>query len=209
MRLLRGLLFTIAWLVLPFYGSVRVENMVYLLPGFLLMWVIGFFLAGFYEKGAFSRPLSYGLVGLLCLLDQVTKLLVHWFVSGTKVLVPGAFAIEELKNVHNSAITSYLGIGIPTWAMALVKILGLFLIYYVLQESFHESGEDANSSIGSILLFGGGIASVLDTVFWGYTLDWFRLDGFFTMDLKDLWITLSIGAFALYLIKHRGRSQSA
>ena len=93
--------------------------------------------------------------------------------------------------------------------MALVKIAGLAILYYVLMESFRESGEDANSSIATILLFGGGLASVLDTVLWGYTLDWFRLDGFFTMDLKDLWITLSIGAFVLYFWKHRKSSQSA
>lgn len=209
MRFLRGLLYTIAWFVLPFYGSVRGANLTGLLPAFFFMWAIGIYLAGYYDKEAFSKSTSLIAIGILCLVDQAAKLIVHFTLTGAKVLVPGALAIEELKNMHNSAITSYLGLAIPAWGMALVKIVGLAIIYYVLMESFRESGEDANSSIATILLFGGGIASVLDTVLWGYTLDWFRLDGFFTMDLKDLWITLSIGAFVLYFWKHRKSSQSA
>ena len=209
MRFLRGLLYTIAWLVLPFYGSVRGANLTGLLPAFFFMWAIGIYLAGYYDKEAFSKSTIVLAIVILCLADQAAKVIVHFSLTGAKVLVSGAMAIDELKNLHNSAITSYLGLAIPAWSMALVKIAGLAILYYVLIESFHESGEDANSSIGTILLFGGGIASVLDTVFWGYTLDWFRLDGFFTMDLKDLWITLSIGAFVLYFWKHRKSSQSA
>lgn len=209
MRFLRGLLYTLAWLVLPFYGSVRGANLAGLLPAFVFMWAIGIFLAGYYDKEAFSKSKRLLAIVILCLCDQAAKLVVHFSLTGAKVLVPGAMAIEELKNVHNSAITSYLGLTVPAWGMAIVKIAGLALLYYVLTESFRESGEDANSSIGTILLFGGGAASVLDTVFWGYTLDWFRLDGFFTMDLKDLWITLAIGAFVLYFWKHRKSSQSA
>ena len=134
---------------------------------------------------------------LLLAADQVSKLLIHHYLEGELVIIPYGVSFLRHENVHHSAITSFLNIPVSRWMMAIIKPVFLILLWFLLKESLQEIDGGAYASLSRILFFSGGIASVLDTVFWGYTLDFIYLKGFFTMDLKDLYISLAFGAFLL------------
>lgn len=208
-RVLHALVFSIAWLVFPLYGSISTIQQAFALGrAFFVTWLLGYALAGLHGKKAFSSMKVFAWIMFLAAVDQISKLLVRAFLTEEQVIIPYGVSLQRLDNVHHSAVTSFFHLSVSRWGMGAFKVIALILLWFVISKTFEESGEDAYSSLGKILLFSGGLASILDTFLWGYTLDFVYLYGFFTMDIKDLYISLSVGAILLYFWNHRKKKEN-
>jgi signal peptidase II len=81
-------------------------------------------------------------------------------------------------------------------AVAIMSIF-IFLFYMFLTNKF---GSIKIVNIMFVFIFSGAMCSLIDKVFWDGSLDYILLNGFFTFDLKDLYIDIFIGLFVLLLI---------
>ncbi len=48
-----------------------------------------------------------------------------------------------------------------------------------------------------ILLFSGGLCSLIDKIFWGGSLDFLHIHNLFIADIKDIFITIGLGSFIM------------
>lgn len=131
------------------------------------------------------------IVMLLILFDQTIKI----FVSSN--LIEKEFFI--LKDIliykphlntkyswYNSV--SHLEIGLlPHIALNIVLILISLIIFDFVKEKFIDSNLVRCSFI---FLFAGSFCSLIDKIAWGGSLDFISLKGFFTFDLKDIYISI-------------------
>lgn len=49
-------------------------------------------------------------------------------------------------------------------------------------------------------IFSGAMCSLIDKIFWNGSLDYILVNGFFTFDLKDVYINIFIGLLILSLL---------
>jgi hypothetical protein len=59
-----------------------------------------------------------------------------------------------------------------------------------------------------IFVFSGAMCSLIDKVFWNGSLDYIELKGFFTFDLKDVYVNVSIGLLLFFMIKGNKKIKS-
>jgi len=84
----------------------------------------------------------------------------------------------------------------------------LILIYFAYQYILSLGGADFLVNTAFAFIFAGALCSLIDKVFWNGSLDYIYVHGFFTFDLKDVYINVFIGLFLLMIaINHRGIRQ--
>lgn len=122
-------------------------------------------------------------------IDQIVKLLIHRF--GVKVGIVGDFlAVKARKNTHQMAMLNFFDISLDVKWILLVKVLlaCLMLLGYFLCRKKKTEG-----AFGFIVLAITGFATILDTVCWGYTLDYIYFYRIVSVDLKDFLANIAMG----------------
>jgi signal peptidase II len=72
------------------------------------------------------------------------------------------------------------------------------LLFYIFLEK--KIGSNKFIDIMFAFIFSGAMCSLIDKVFWNGSLDYIFLSGFFTFDLKDVYINVFIGLLILMII---------
>lgn len=142
-----------------------------------------------------------GLIGL----EQGIKIVINrWFLDASVPLVPPILYFDPLFNRQYSWFNSMLRIPDSKWVhIVLVAALVLALIWL-----YRRLGK--KEVPGKILhvmfafLFAGAMCSLIDKVFWDGSLDYILLNGFFTFDLKDMYINVFNGLL-IYLLLFRNQ----
>ncbi len=80
----------------------------------------------------------------------------------------------------------------------LVFIVILFCVFCMLKN------KNRNYMSAYILLMSAAIVTFIDTMFWGYTLDWFYFNKLTCYDLKDFYVDTAIG---FILIEQFGKTK--
>lgn len=111
-------------------------------------------------------------------------------------------------NRDYSWFNSMLQLGISKWihisVVAIMSIL-IYLFYKYLNKQF---GTNKIIDIMYAFIFSGAICSLIDKIFWNGSLDYILVNGFFTFDLKDVYINVFIGLLILsLLLKNKVLSQ--
>jgi len=146
------------------------------------------------------------LTPLLIMVEQGIKILIYrcYFCLETPLLPPWIY-FRPVFNRDYSWLNSLFQLGLGRLCHIVVVFIitiALCLLYYYLKRQQITSGLlDFNFS----LLFAGAICSLLDKIFWDGSLDYILLKGFFTFDLKDVFINGSLGLFLLmFTFDHEG-----
>jgi signal peptidase II len=107
---------------------------------------------------------------------------------------------EPIFNKDYSWVNSLLQLGVGRWihiTVVALMVLLLFLIYSYLN---HKKSAGKMINVMFTFLLAGALCSLIDKVFWDGSLDYIMLKGFFTFDLKDIYIDVSIGIIILSVI---------
>ena len=112
---------------------------------------------------------------------------------------------KPMFNRDYSWFNSMLQLGIGKWVHILVvfvMIVFIYLFYKFISTQFQTT---VYIHAAFAFLFAGATCSLIDKVFWNGSLDYILVKGFFTFDLKDVYINVFIGlAIILIWIDHQG-----
>ena len=126
-------------------------------------------------------------------LDQIIKLFIHKF--DVKVNIVGKYlAVKERKNMHQMAMLNFSDVTLDVEWILLIKVLVTFLMIagYLYYRKKNQEG-----AFGFLGIAIAGVTTILDTVCWGYTLDYVYFYGLVSYDLKDFIANIACG----YVIK--------
>lgn len=131
------------------------------------------------------------IVMLLVLFDQVIKLFITRNLMKIKIFILGD--ILMFKPYHNTKYSwvnsfSNLGIGLLPHILFLIIAMLIALILF----DFVKKRYIDNNFVRYLFtfLFAGIFCSFIDKVFWAGSLDYIRLKGLFTFDLKDIYLSI-------------------
>lgn len=129
------------------------------------------------------------------LLDQFIKCFiykfdVHFNIIGT------VFKIKPTQNIHQNGMFNYFDIKLDTSMIVLFKasVLIMVVVFFVRLKY-----KNFNRNCAFLLYISAGIATLLDSLLWGYTLDYFSFTGFTCYDLKDFYVNVAAGLGILEL----------
>lgn len=142
-------------------------------------------------------------IAALIALEQGIKLVINrFFLYASVPIVAPILYFEPMFNRHYSWFNSMLRIGGSKWLHIMVVgflIVLLFLFYRYVRK---HTRPRMIVNVMFAFLFAGAVCSFVDKVFWDGSLDYIRLTGFFTFDLKDIYINVFNGLL-IYVILFR------
>lgn len=134
-------------------------------------------------------------------IEQAIKLVInHSFLDARFPILPPLLYFSPVFNRRYSWFNSMLQFDGSKWIHILfVAAFGILILLFY---SF------VNKKLGSYkiihalfaVLFSGAACSLIDKVFWDGSLDYIYLKGFFTFDLKDVYINVFIGLLILAML---------
>lgn len=131
------------------------------------------------------------LVFILICIDQLIKIIILNYFMYEKYYFIGKFiGFEPILNDKYSYINSLGNWGIGLTAHIIVAMTVLFistLIYIFIKETYKLN---PLQELIFVFLFSGSFCSLIDKLFWGGSLDYILIEGFFTFDLKDVYISI-------------------
>lgn len=144
---------------------------------------------------------TYLAVIILVTIDQAIKIVINnnFFDEKFRILPPLLY-FEPMFNRDYSWFNSMLQLGIGKWIhISIVAIMSILicLFYQYLNNQF---GTNKIINIMYAFIFSGAICSLIDKIFWNGSLDYILVNGFFTFDLKDVYINIFICLLILSLL---------
>lgn len=142
---------------------------------------------------------------VLTLIDQLVKYIVNGFFFQTVyAIIPG---ILTFRPVHNTDMSWFGSLGVQLFAnyfvAIIINLLILIAVIVLFRYIFVYKGVRGKlTQIIFIFLFSAILCSTIDRIFWKGSIDYIRLEGFFTFDIKDCYVTafqiLFIGSYIKY-----------
>lgn len=148
-------------------------------------------------------------VFLLIAIEQGIKIIINGnFLDKKFPILPPFLYFSPIFNRHYSWVNSMLRLGIGKWlhiAMAAILITFLFLFYKYLNKRY---GTINIINVMFAFVFSGAMCSLIDKLFWDGSLDYILVTGFFTFDLKDVYLNVFNGLLILsFLTKNKALKQ--
>jgi signal peptidase II len=160
----------------------------------------------FYSGGTIimknKTNLTWILAASLIALDQVIKLFInHYLLGKVYPLIPPVIYLDPLFNTSYSWYNSMLGWGVGKWTHVAIVGLLMVIIYFFFHFRNERYGVKTIINVGFAFIFAGATCSLIDKIFWNGSLDYIRVTGFFTFDLKDVFINVFCGFLIISLFK--------
>lgn len=131
------------------------------------------------------------MVSILVCIDQLIKIIIlNNFMNEKFYFIDKFIGFEPIINTKYSYINSLgnFGIGLAAHIITVIAAMLISIIIYIfISETYNITlfGEYI-----FIFLFSGSFCSFIDKVIWGGSLDYILVEGFFTFDLKDVYISI-------------------
>ncbi|MDF2588765.1 MAG: signal peptidase [Anaerocolumna sp.] len=148
-----------------------------------------------------KRFIIYLSIILLIFLEQGIKIVINANYLNQKLpILPPYLYFEPMFNRSYSWFNSMLQLGISKWIHIL--FVGILLIFIILFYIYILQQYGFNHLINTMFTFliSGALCSLIDKVFWNGSLDYILIEGFFTFDLKDVYIDIFIGLLILSFV---------
>ena len=131
------------------------------------------------------------MVSLLVSIDQFIKIIIlNNFMNEKVYFIDKMIGFEPIINTKYSYINSLgnLGIGLTAHIITVLTVLLISIIIYIfIYETYNRN---AFIECIFIFLFSGSFCSLIDKIIWGGSLDYILIEGFFTFDLKDVYLSI-------------------
>jgi signal peptidase II len=143
------------------------------------------------------------LITLFIFLDQVIKLLISgWYTHTQFNIIGGILYFKPVLNTKLSWINSWFNLGISFIAHVLFNLFIIFIVIYVFKYCKTKYRIDKQIYFTFIFFLSGAFCSLIDKIFWGGSLDYIGIKGFFIFDLKDIYISISEMLLIIYFITY-------
>lgn len=145
----------------------------------------------------------FALVILLVSLDLLSKIAVKLlFMDVTFSMFNGFLTFKPFLNTNSMSLFNGLLLDLDISLQKLIIVNFILLVLMVPIYLYLRSIDFKNLFLYSILVFlvSGGIASTLDRVIWGGSLDFILIFNYI-IDFKDIYLFLSVFIAFLYMIK--------
>jgi signal peptidase II len=141
---------------------------------------------------------------ILITIEQLIKIVINnSFLEKKCPILPPFLYFEPMFNREYSWFNSLLQLGVSKWVHISIVAIMSMLIYLFYQYLNKQLGANKIINIMYAFIFSGAICSLIDKIFWNGSLDYILVNGFFTFDLKDVYINVFIGLLMLSLILDR------
>lgn len=130
-----------------------------------------------------------GFSGVLVALDQIIKLLIYNFFMSKEIRLLGRliyFSPKFNKSISWASSKTGISLGLVPHIMISILVAVGFIACGIL--FYHKYGDKKYMRVAYWITLSGVICSIIDRIFWGSSLDYIRIKGFFIFDLKDIFI---------------------
>lgn len=138
---------------------------------------------------------------LLVFIDQAIKIVIYNNYLNMKFyFINNLLGFEPYINIDYSWINSLGKFGISLLAHIIFNIIifALTIVFYRFINKLYHTNR--MTDLAFAFLFSGEICSTIDKIFWGGSLDYVLVEGFFIFDLKDVYLSLFDAIVVLCLI---------
>lgn len=140
-------------------------------------------------------------VFILIAIEQVIKIIINNnFLEKRFPILPPFLYFEPMFNRSYSWFNSMLQLGVSKWIHIFIVVIMSIFIYLFYRYLNKELGTNKIINILFAFIFSGAMCSLIDKVFWDGSLDYILVNGFFTFDLKDVYINIFIILLILSII---------
>ena len=144
---------------------------------------------------------TYMAVLILITIEQVIKIVINNnFLDKRFPLLPPFLYFDPMFNRDYSWFNSMLQLGFGKWIHIIIVAIMSIIIFLFYQYLNKQIGTNKMINIMYAFIFSGAMCSLIDKTFWNGSLDYILVKGFFTFDLKDVYINIFIGLLILSLL---------
>lgn len=142
-------------------------------------------------KANMNRVKLICILGFMVLLDQCIKLFIYYRHMDKSLNILFDFVLfEPMINSKYSWINSMLDLGIGKIIHVILGTLALMIVLLVYSFISKMYNITKLTDFLFMSIIAGSICSLIDKLFWGGSLDYIRLKGLFTFDLKDMYVSI-------------------
>lgn len=140
-------------------------------------------------------------VAFLITIEQVIKIIINYnFLNKRLPILPPLLYFQPMFNRDYSWFNSMLKLNVSKWIHITIVSSMIILIYLLYKYLNKKLGPNKIINIMFAFIFSGAMCSLIDKIFWNGSLDYILVNGFFTFDLKDVYIDIFIGLILFSLI---------
>jgi signal peptidase II len=147
------------------------------------------------------------LTVLLIMVDQGIKFIVFMLYMGKNfILIPNILVFSPTQNIHLNYLGSLLEIKMPLLVMILFDMACIVLVVMLPRYCLFLS--DKYNKLPKLSLplgLAGVLSALIDSVFWGGSIDFILLFDWFTFDIKDVYLNITVALIALYTLLYTPR----
>lgn len=131
------------------------------------------------------------IVLIFILIDQGIKIYISNNLMGKEFyILDNTLTFKPLINTKYSYYNSFFDLGIGLLPHIIMNILTILILLIVMDFIKKRYGYSKLACYLFVFLLAGAVCSLIDKVAWGGSLDYIKLQGFFTFDLKDIYIAI-------------------
>lgn len=174
-------------------GSILINLIVPML--FLTFMACIFYSLSQINVSGFSCKTTLLTIFILIILEQGTKAIIRSTTNiGTSfALISDWLYFYPVLNTLGSWGASRFGLTLGIRVFLVLNIMAIPLIVQIYRFYIKENSASFWADIAFVLCFSGTVCSMIDKMFFGGSLDFLMLKGLFVADIKDFYLTLSIG----------------
>lgn len=138
---------------------------------------------------------------ILIILEQGIKLIINAnYLSNNDVIIENFLYFKPMFNRDYSWINSLFQLGVAKWPHVIMVSIIVVLVVLIYLFIDHKGYNTKVVSTSFAFILAGGICSFVDKIFWDGSLDYIKVQGYFTFDLKDVYINVFIGLVLLMFV---------
>lgn len=145
---------------------------------------------GGFELDKISKKVWINIL-LLIILEQCIKIVINDNFLNRKVpIIPHYLYFQPMFNRDYSWFNSMLQLNVGKW-IHIVLVASMLTLIYLFYRYLNKQLLTSKIINGMfVFIFSGATCSLIDKVLWNGSLDYIYVKGFFTFDLKDIYILM-------------------
>ena len=152
-----------------------------------------------------KKSIWLAIIALIAI-EQGIKVIINndFLESNVPILSPWLY-FSPMLNRDYSWFNSMLQLGVGKWVHILAVLVILISAFLFYRSMNNRKKTTLLIDVAFMFLLAGGICSLIDKVLWSGSLDYIQLKGYFTFDLKDVYINVFNGFLVLmFIIDYKG-----
>lgn len=167
----------------------------------IFLGIIGVYLYNIFKVEKNIKGIGIGIT--LISIDQLIKGIVVQKLLKEIVVIDNILKFSISKNINQNSIFNYLNIKCDFYTILIIKIILLITMWYIYRY-FARKYKDMYFkylNLSFIFMACAAVCNILDTLCWGYTVDYILFVNFMCCDLKDFYVDIGISLFIVYYFK--------